>query len=156
MRLSARETKRAYRRLQQLRTFRHGAAQLVAAVQAFQYSRLSGAAERETARSCCSDCEEWAGVFRSRQMACQRCTLQDKCPHCWLGTAQLVCDAACLPASVPAGEGWVQLMAKLMISSEQVAATVLSRGPSAALTGVLSRMSSISGSGALNFSIAFQ
>lgn len=42
----------------------------------------------------------------------------------------------------------MQLLAKLMVSSEQVAATVLGRGPSAALTGVLSRMSSVAGSGA--------
>ena len=41
----------------------------------------------------------------------------------------------------------MQLLAKLMVSSEQVAATVLSRGPSATLTGVLSRMSSLAGPG---------
>lgn len=39
------------------------------------------------------------------------------------------------------------LLAKLMISSEDVAVAVLSRGASATVTGLLSRMSSMLGSG---------
>lgn len=42
MLLGEEEAGRAYRRLQRLRAFRHGAAQLVAAVQAFLHSRIAG------------------------------------------------------------------------------------------------------------------
>jgi hypothetical protein len=46
--LSEEDADRAYRRLQRLRGFRHGAAQLVSAVQAFLHSRISGKVTEKT------------------------------------------------------------------------------------------------------------
>ncbi|KAL4440500.1 hypothetical protein ABPG75_003513 [Micractinium tetrahymenae] len=44
-------------------------------------------------------------------------------------------------------DAWVHLLAKLMVSSEEVAATLISREPTTAMTGLLSRMSSVGPAG---------
>ena len=143
MLLSEDDADRAHRRLQRLRAFRSGAAQLVAALQAFLHSCTSGDTFAVTAST-------W--VTEGRRLAIG-------CPCCWESQARSSCiklgyswpdPSSCKVRSFPwpvAGPEWMQLLAKLMVSSEQVAATVLSRGPSATLAGVLSRMSSLAGPG---------
>ena len=46
-----------------------------------------------------------------------------------------------------AGDNWLRLLAKLMVSSEEVAATVVARQPTVALGGGLSRMNSVGPTG---------
>ncbi|KAI7838596.1 hypothetical protein COHA_007604 [Chlorella ohadii] len=46
-----------------------------------------------------------------------------------------------------AGDAWVHLLAKLMVSSEEVAASLIARQPSAPMTGLLSRMNSLGPTG---------
>lgn len=117
---------RAHRRIQRLRAFRHGAAQFVAALQAFLHSRTSGE-------------PLGAGQYRlSRLLSPSHLYTPPPMGHSLLPhtpcspciAAEPSCPRLTSPLSSPAGEAWALLLAKLMVSSEEVAAAVVSRQPS--------------------------
>ncbi|PSC71851.1 phosphatase 2C 22 [Micractinium conductrix] len=72
------------------------------------------------------------------------------------GARQFVAALQAFLHARTAGDAWVHMLAKLMVSSEEVAATLVSRQPSAPMMGLLSRMNSVGPAGKAAHKLAQQ